>query len=232
MAPGSACSQNGSSTASFCGRRAHGRRDAVTDLGTAVAADRRRGLARAGAAVASGNRGLTLRPIESMMQEMRRERCESVRSLRHGRRSAALPDDVEALQKLVRSACNRSKSAPGETLSNPKTDVHSLKGRSPVTRRCAAFVARPKTLNSSSRRGREKTWRSVTHPSVPPSQKPLLAAGSVSRMGVVPGSAPSSANVEASSFRETPFRNRNGVAVDLPQRRGRHGWRRSPRRAG
>ncbi len=45
---------------------------------------------------------------------------------------AALPDDVEALQKLVRSACNRSRSAPVRR-SNPKTDVHSLKGRLLVT---------------------------------------------------------------------------------------------------
>ena len=49
-------------------------RDAVADLGTAVAADRRRRLARAGATVATGDRGLTLRPIDSMMQAERRER--------------------------------------------------------------------------------------------------------------------------------------------------------------
>ena len=61
--------------------------DAVADLCAAVAADRRRGLARTGAAVASGSSGLTLRLIDSMTPAERRERCESATLLAHGHRS-------------------------------------------------------------------------------------------------------------------------------------------------
>src|SRR5258708_931399 len=62
-------------------------RDAVVDLRTAIAADRRRRLARAGATLASGNSGLTLRLIDSMTPAERRERCESATVRRHGHQS-------------------------------------------------------------------------------------------------------------------------------------------------
>jgi transposase len=46
-------------------------------LGAAVTTDRRRGLADSGTTMAADNRRLVLRPIDSIGQAVRRERCES-----------------------------------------------------------------------------------------------------------------------------------------------------------
>jgi len=53
--------------------------------------------------MAAGNRRLILRPIDSIVQAGRRERCESARLFLMNIDLAALPDDVGALQQLVRS---------------------------------------------------------------------------------------------------------------------------------
>jgi transposase len=53
--------------------------------------------------MAAGNRRLILRPIDSIVQAVRRERCESARLFLMNIDLAALPDDVGALQQLVRS---------------------------------------------------------------------------------------------------------------------------------
>ena len=53
--------------------------------------------------MAAGNRRLILRPIDSIVQAVRRERCESARLFFMNIDLAALPDDVGALQQLVRS---------------------------------------------------------------------------------------------------------------------------------